>query len=58
MYQHPLERILIYTDKETKEEFNLPKEIWNELYKLFVTTKYDVLDETITAVDFFNEVFY
>ncbi len=58
MYQHPLERILIYTDKEKKEEFNLPKEIWNELYKLFVTTKYDVLDETITAVDFFNEVFY
>lgn len=58
MYQHPLERLLIYTDKETKTEFNLPKEIWHELYTLFVTTKYDVLDDDIAAVDFFNEVFY
>ena len=47
MYQHPLGRLLIYTDKETKEEFCLPEEIWNELFTLFVSTKYDVLDKML-----------
>ena len=58
MYQHPLGRLLIYTDKETKEEFCLPEEIWNELFTLFVSTKYDVLDKTVSFIDFLNEVFF
>ena len=58
MYQHPLGRLLIYTDKETKQDFHLSKEIWNELYTLFVSTKYNVLDKSITFIDFLNEVFY
>ena len=58
MYQHPLERLLIYTDKRDKSEFGIPKQAWYDLYELFTKTKYDNLDDGFTAVDFFNEVFY
>lgn len=58
MYQHPLERVLLYTDKQDRHEFNIPEDAWFELYELFTTTKYDVLDDEFSAVDFFNEVFY
>ena len=58
MYQHPLARLLIYTDKRDKSEFGIPKQAWYDLYELFTKTKYDNLDDGFTAVDFFNEVFY
>ena len=57
MYQHPLARLLIYTDKRDKSEFGIPKQAWYDLYELFTKTKYDNLDDGFTAVDFFNEVF-
>lgn len=55
---HSLERILIYTDKERINEFNIPEGAFDELYELYVTTKDDVLEDHHTSVDFFNEVFY
>ena len=55
---HSLERILIYTDKERINEFNIPEGAFDELYELYVTTKDDVLEDNNTSVDFFNEVFY
>lgn len=58
MKNHPLERILIYTDKSSLNEFNLPEAAFDELYELYVTTKDDVLDDHHTSVDFFNEVVY
>ncbi len=58
MYQHPLERLLIYTDKEFLDDFPLSETEFNELYELFTTTKNEVLDSDISAVKFFNEVFY
>lgn len=58
MKSHPLERILMYTDKKRIEEFNIPEAAFDELYELYVTTKDDVLDDHHTSVDFFNEVVY
>ena len=58
MYQHPLERLLIYTDKKHLDDFPLSETEFNELYELFTTTKNEVLDSNISAVKFFNEVFY
>ncbi|MBQ4394033.1 MAG: hypothetical protein II825_01860 [Paludibacteraceae bacterium] len=58
MHQHDLERLLIYTDKDFLDDFPLSQTEYNELYELFITTKNDVLEARITAVDFFNEVFY
>ena len=58
MYQHPLERLLIYTDKKHLDKFPLSETEFNELYELFTTTKNDFLDPDISAVMFFNEVFY
>ena len=55
---HSLERILIYTDKERINEFNIPEGAFDESYELYVTTKDDVLEDHHTSVDFFNEVFY
>ena len=56
--EHPLERLLIYTDRDNIEEFDIPEAEFDELYELFVTTKGDILDNRHTSVDFFNEVFY
>ena len=58
MNTHPLERELIYTDKEELKEFDIPEPVFDELYELFVTTKDDILDDHHTSADFFNEVFY
>ena len=58
MYQHPLERVLLYTDKDSFEDFALSKTEYSELYELYITTKDDVLDSHISAAKFFNEVFY
>lgn len=55
---HSLERILIYTDKERINEFNISEGAFDEIYELYVTTKDDVLEDHHTSVDFFNEVFY
>lgn len=58
MYQHSLERLLLFSDKEKRQEFNIPEDAWYELYELFTTTKYDFLDDQFSAIDFFNEVFF
>ena len=58
MYQHPLERLLIYTDKKFLDDFDLSQTEFCELYELFITTKNELLDPDISAVMFFNEVFY
>lgn len=58
MKSHPLERILIYTDKSNLNQFDIPEAAFDELYELYVTTKDDVLDDHHTSVDFFNEVVY
>ena len=58
MKQHPLERLLIYSDKSDLKEFEIPEAAFDELYELYVTTKDDVLEDYHTSVDFFNEVFY
>ena len=55
---HPLDRLLLYTDKKDRHEFNISEKVWYEFYELFTTTKYNVLDDKYSAVDFFNEVFY
>ena len=55
---HSLERILIYTNKERIDEFEIPNSEFDELYELYVTTKDDVLDDHHTSVDFFNEVIF
>lgn len=55
---HPLERLLIYTDKERIDDFEIPSAEFDELYELYVTTKDDVLEDHHTSVDFFNEVMY
>ena len=55
---HPLERLLIYTDKEYLNDFPLSRTEFNELYELYTTTKDDVLNPKISAVDFLNEVFF
>jgi hypothetical protein len=55
---HPLERLLIYTDKNSIDEFEIPSAEYDELYELYITTKDDVLQDHHTSVDFFNEVFY
>lgn len=55
---HSLERLLIYTDKERIEEFDIPEAAFDELYELYVTTKDDILDDHLSSVDFFNEVTY
>lgn len=56
--EHPLERLLIYTDKNHIDEFEIPNSEYDELYELYITTKDDVLEDHHTSVDFFNEVFY
>lgn len=58
MKRHPLERILIYTDKSNLNQFDIPEAAFDELYELYVTTKDYVLDNRHTSVNFFNEVFY
>lgn len=58
MYQHPLERVLLYTDKNSLEDFKLSQTEYDELYELYITTKGDVLESRISAAEFFNEVFY
>ena len=58
MAQLPLERLLIYTDKKHIEDFELSTMEFNELYELYVTTKDEILDQRISSVDFFNELFY
>lgn len=55
---HPLERLLIYTDKERIDDFKIPDAEYDELYELYITSKDDVLEEHHTSIDFFNEVFY
>lgn len=58
MAVHQLERLLVYTDKNKRDEFDVPEAAFDELYELFVETKDDVLDQNHTSVAFFNEVFY
>lgn len=55
---YPLERLLIYTDKQRREDLGIPEAAYDELYELFVTTKNTVLDNHHTSMDFFNEVVY
>lgn len=53
-----LERLLVYTDKKSLSDFDIPEMMFDQLYELYVTTKDDILDNHHTSVDFFNEVFY
>lgn len=58
MKTQPLERLLVYTDKKSINDFNIPEMMFDQLYELYVTTKDDILDDHHTSADFFNEVFY
>lgn len=58
MKTQPLERLLVYTDKKSINDFNIPEMMFDQLYELYVTTKDDILDNHHTSVDFFNEVIY
>ena len=52
-------RSLLYTDKTKDDEFGLSKQVLDELYGLYITSK-DTISWTKcpTFIEFFNEVFY
>ena len=59
MNTHPLERLLVYADKEDLTEFDIPEAEFDELYELFVTTKDFVLAMILgIAVGTYSSIFF
>lgn len=55
----PIERKLTYTEKESKEDFGLPKMVMDDIYEVYVMTKDKLFQSTgYSFVDVLNEVFY
>lgn len=54
-----IERKLTYTEKESKEDFGLPKEVMDDIYEVYVMTKDKLFQSSgYSFVDVLNEVFY
>lgn len=56
--EYSLKRLLLYTNKEEKEEFGLPEDVLRVFYGLFVTSKVKFPYSKVSFTQVFNEVFY
>lgn len=56
--EYSLKRLLLYTNKEDKEEFGLPENVLRVFYELFITSKVRFPYSNVSFTQVFNEVFY
>lgn len=56
--EYSLKRLLLYSNKEEKEEFDLPEDVLRIIYGLFITSKVRFPYSTVSFTQVFNEVFY
>ena len=56
--EYTLKRLLTYSDKQKIGEFDMPEQVLEQVFEIYVNTKKQVPDTDITFVSVFNEVFH